>query len=138
MRFRMLSLVHRMNLIGCMLLAITNLCLVPVVPLYYVILQEVLAAALLVWTVFSDDPYITIDEWGIICKTRKTMLWGFQWPEIEELRRSRRFRQPSLEIVLKEQTVMKENRKSVSGKFFQLGKTAKRALKQYCKCPITK
>lgn len=138
MRFRMLGLVHRENLIVCSILAIINLCLAPVVPLYYVILQEVLAAVLITWNVFSDDPYVTINEWGIICKNRKATLWEYPWSEIEELRRSRQFRQPSLEIVLKNETVMNGDRKSVSGKFFQLGSTAKRALKQYCKCPITK
>ena len=66
MRFRMLSLVYRWNLICCLILAVISLCLVPIVPLYYVILQEVLAAVSFVWTVLSDGPVDQLIERGIL------------------------------------------------------------------------
>lgn len=46
-----------------------------------------------------DREYITIYEWGISCKEGDRLRWSFDWAHIAELRRSSRFRLPSVEVI---------------------------------------
>lgn len=46
-----------------------------------------------------DREYITIDEWGITCKEGDQLRWSFDWAYIADLRRSSRFRLPSIEVI---------------------------------------
>jgi len=72
---------------------------------------------------------ICIDEKEIICRKGKKIYWRCKWSEIEELRIGNRYRNPSVEIITRNNIVA-----GVSGtaeKYFQLGMTAKKALRKY-------
>ena len=78
--------------------------------------------------------YIIINEKGITCQKGENLHWEYRWSEIAKLQIGTRFRNPSVEIVLKT-TCSDDNSKIET--YFQLGLTAKKALKTYCKCPLT-
>ena len=82
--------------------------------------------------------YITIDENGIICKKGKNLCWEYKWSQIAELRIGKRFRNPSIEILLKSDCCDDKAKVDTTAAYFQLGLSAKKAIKNYCKCPITK
>ena len=75
---------------------------------------------------FVLNEYILISEKGICCMKRTDTLWAFSWEEISELRKSRRFRQNSVEII-----PLNERKCNLQAYSFQLGPTAKAALQKY-------
>ena len=77
-----------------------------------------------------DREYITIDEWGISCKEGDRLRWSFDWAHIAELRRSSRFRLPSVEVIPYDASGQPEPFAS-DRLYFQLGRSAKKALSMY-------
>lgn len=77
-----------------------------------------------------DREYITIDEWGISCKEGDRLRWSFDWAHIAELRRSSRFRLPSIEVIPYDAFCQPEPFAS-DRHHFQLGRAAKKALSMY-------
>lgn len=77
-----------------------------------------------------DREYITIDEWGISCKEGDRLRWSFDWAHIAELRRSSRFRLPSVEVIPYDASGQPESFAS-DRHYFQLGRAAKKALSMY-------
>lgn len=77
-----------------------------------------------------DREYITIDEWGISCKEGDQLRWSFDWAHIAELRRSSRFRLPSVEVIPYDASGQPEPFAS-DRLYFQLGRAAKKALSMY-------
>ena len=75
---------------------------------------------------FLLNEYILISEKGICCMKRTYTLWAFSWEEISELRKSRRFRQNSVEII-----PLNARECNLQAYYFQLGPTAKAALQKY-------
>ena len=71
-----------------------------------------------------DREYITIDEWG------DQLRWSFDWAHIAELRRSSRFRLPSVEVIPYDASGQPEPFAS-DRLYFQLGRSAKKALSMY-------
>ena len=71
-----------------------------------------------------DREYITIDEWGISCKEGDQLRWSFDWAHIADLRRSSRFRLPSVASGQPEPFASDRH-------YFQLGRAAKKALSMY-------
>ncbi len=76
------------------------------------------------------DEFIVINEMGLSCYKSKELLWAYEWQEIAALKRSNRFRLPSVEVI----------RYDANGKiapfampdeYFQLSSAAKKAIKQY-------
>lgn len=80
-----------------------------------------------------EKEHIIMNEEGITCRKGKQLCWSCQWIDIQELRVVTIFRNPSIEIILKE-CCFKEQKKSEM--YFQLGYLAKKAIKYYCNCPI--
>lgn len=78
------------------------------------------------------NEWITIDETGIACKKSETQLWGYSWEEIAILKKSCRYNWPSIEVILYDKSG-EEEPYGTHDHYFQLGKTAKKALKQYCR-----
>lgn len=95
-----------------------------------------LGAFIMLWIFMGE--YITISEDGISCYNRKRFLWEYKWSEIARLQISNRFRNPSVEVVLKPHLCRNNSQLELTHAYFQLGPTAKKALKLYCKCPINK
>lgn len=75
---------------------------------------------------FALNEYILISESGICCMKRTDTLWAFSWEEISELRKSRRFRQNSIDII-----PLNAREYNLQVYYFQLGPTAKAALQKY-------
>lgn len=91
------------------------------------------AAPLLVVALVSpklDREYITIDEWGIACKEGDQLRRSFDWAHIAELRRSSRFRLPSIEVISYDASGQPEPFASARH-YFQLRRAAKKALSMY-------
>lgn len=91
------------------------------------------AVSLLITALISsklDREYITIDEWGIACKRGEHLCWSYDWAHIADLRRSSRFRLPSVEVILYVKSGEPELFAS-AGHYFQLGRSAKTALSKY-------
>lgn len=78
---------------------------------------------------------IVMNKDGIVCYKRKIPKWGYQWSEIKELQISSRFRNPSVEIVLKPDCD-KSRTFDMHQHYFQLSFKAKKAIMQYYKWPI--
>ena len=80
--------------------------------------------------IYMDNEYINIDEEGIACIKKNTLLWSFTWDEIEALK-FMRGRFPKVYIVLKGSNyniVALEEK----GLYFQYTLTVKKALAKYC------
>ena len=78
------------------------------------------------------NEYITINEDGIMCRKKGELLWCYKWDNIAMLKKSNRFRQPSIEIITNDKM---QNTKIRSPKepYFQLSKQAKNAIQQFYK-----
>ena len=88
---------------------------------------------MLISQLVSEKEYIILNDSGIICQKGTRRLWEYQWSDIKELQIGRRFRNPSVEIV---PIIACCEKTSKMGEYFQLGVTAKKAIKSYCKCPV--
>lgn len=76
------------------------------------------------------NEYIIIDEYGISCHKSGMPLWEFNWMEIAELKKSSRYRSPSVEIIKYDKFGTPEQFSYEY--YFQMSKMARKALKQYC------
>lgn len=83
---------------------------------------------------FLERKFITINENGIACQKGEKVLWQYKWAEIQKLKKSNRFRNPSVEIILKNQ----QEPYGETDYYFQLGFKAKKAVKMYCPFKIIK
>lgn len=75
--------------------------------------------------------YIIMNEEGIVCQRGKQMRWKCQWSEIEELKIGNRFRNPSVEIILKKHCYKDKKDVETMDMYFQLGFVAKKAIRIY-------
>ena len=79
----------------------------------------------------QNDTFVTINETGISCRRKTDLLWAYRWEQIGALRKSARLRNPSVEVVPGSEATAKGpigERKT----WFELGRSAKDALEQYC------
>lgn len=102
------------------------------------LIPSVLLVGAFVMQLISRKEYIIMNEEGIACQIGKQLRWGFQWSEIAELKIGNRFRNPSVDIVIKTDCCNNKGKIETIEAYFQLGLAAKKAIKHYCKCPITK
>ena len=77
---------------------------------------------------------ITINETGIICQEASFVIWEYNWEEIRELQVAHQFRNPCVKIILKSNSC--QNGEENTRAWFQLGYSAKKAINQFCQCPI--
>lgn len=111
-------------------------------------LDSVLVPALLIPSILSlivlitewvmKQNYILMNEEGIFCYRGERLCWGYQWAEISELKIGKRFRHPSIDIILKPEYRFYRREFETMEAYFQLGSAAKEAIKLYCKCPVAK
>ena len=95
----------------------------------------ILLFSVLIMDHIQTHDIITMNKDGIDCCKRKNPQWGYQWSEIKELQISSRFRNPSVEIVLKPDCD-KSRTFDMHQHYFQLSFKAKKAIMQYYKWPI--
>ena len=78
------------------------------------------------------NEFVTVDDEGIRCTIKDKVMWAYAWNDIIKLKQSSRYRMPSLEIVIDDhanEIVPFDH----SVHYFQLGKTARKAIAQYGK-----
>lgn len=96
----------------------------------------VLLLAVFILQFVLQKEYIIMDETGVSCQRGKQLLWEYKWTEIASLKISNRFRNPSIDIVPNTASYSCEGNIETIEAYFQLGLTAKKAIKNYCKCPV--
>ena len=131
MRFRKNSIMFMEYIVMCCLTAIVCIALIPI-DLYGVLpyVSLVMILFLTLAPAFYDE-YITIDNEGIACTRRKELMWEYRWDDVLYLRKSLRYRAPSIEIVTEDHSDAPITY-DYSKHYFQLGRTAKKALRQCC------
>jgi len=80
--------------------------------------------------------YITIDEQGIRCESKKGILWNYRWGELVELRRASHNRYRAVYAVAREGSVQYKDQFNPVDAYFHLGREAKKALEAYCPLDI--
>jgi len=76
------------------------------------------------------NEYITMNATGISCQKSGKQLWAYEWDSIVELKRSSRYLLPSVEIIVYDKNG-KPEQFARTNHYFQLGRTAKEAIKRY-------
>ncbi len=113
-------------------IAITIVCLVLIKPLgvvWYLLGILPFVVFILINPIIYNE-FITINENGISCWKRGRCMWEYEWNSISQLKRSSRFLMPSIEIIGYNKYGEAEQY-AVDGHYFQLGKTAKKAIENY-------
>ena len=77
------------------------------------------------------NEYITISELGVSCHKSGKILWEYGWDSISDIKKSSRFLLPSMEILTYTNGVPSEF--AIHGHYFQLGRTAQKAIERYYK-----
>ncbi len=132
MTFRKDSLLFFSHL--CMHCFMAVICIV-LIPVDQFGLLPFLSLMFLVFAALSPivhNEFVTVDNGGILCRKRGKVIWEYKWDNIVKLKRSSRYRMPSVEIVTD------DNASAVvpydfSVHYFQLGNAARKAIEQYCK-----
>ena len=121
----------------CLVIGIIGMALDSVLMPALLFPSSLLVVVLIVERVAKQN-YILMNEEGIFCHRGEKLCWGYRWTEIAELKIGNRFRFPSIDIVLKPEYRFYRKEFETTEAYFQLGTAAKKAIKLYCKCPITK
>lgn len=89
-------------------------------------------AILAALTPVIHNELVTVNDEGIRCTQKGKVIWEYAWADIIKLKRSSRYRMPSVEIVIDDhanEVVPFE----FSEHYFQLGRTARKAITLYYK-----
>ena len=70
---------------------------------------------------------IVVNDEGISCKKRNTQLWSYNWSEVEELKQTMAYNAKALCIVSKDETAPFKKMMGLNDRYFQMGKSAKKA-----------
>lgn len=76
------------------------------------------------------NEFVTINDNGIACQKKGKLIWEYRWENIIKLKRSSRYRMPSIEIVT-DNTTKELTPYDYSQHYFQLGRTAHKAIELY-------
>lgn len=132
MTFRQDSLNFYQCKIAGVVMLITSLALIPMLGVGYSLLFVILSVIFILLNPKLYKTYITINEIGILCHASGQQLWAYEWDSIAELKRSRRYLLPSIEVITYDKDGKTEPFAGIH-KYFQLGKEAKEALRRYYK-----
>ena len=118
----------------CTYCVIAIICII-LTPIDQVGLMSFLSLPFIILAVLNPiihNEYVTVDNKGIRCTKKGNVMWEYAWDEIIKLKRSSRYRLPSVEIVIDDHAnEIAPFDHSVH--YFQLGKTARKAIAQYYK-----
>lgn len=98
---------------------------------WIVVITSIMLLLMAIYPILFNE-YILISESGICCTKQQKIQWSFSWEDISELRKSRRFHQNSIDIIISNTSDRKCNFQEY---YFQLGPTAKAALRKYYNSP---
>lgn len=131
MMFRKNSLLFYHSEILSIIIAILSLVIVPTLRIMSILFIFPLIAFILANPQLHNE-FITINETGISCQQSGKQLWAYEWDSIAELRKSSRFMLPSIEVIVYNKYGEAE-KFALHNQYFQLGRTARKAVKQYYK-----
>lgn len=152
MTFRKDSLLFREHQIGFFAFAILCLVCIPILKIFN-ISEDTLAEVILSLCFFlgfllfgvlamisskQHNEFVTVNESGISCHKAGKLLWQYEWNEILALKRSQRYKLPSIEIVVQSPCIGLDSCREIenarcSGDYFQLSRAAKEAIERYYK-----
>lgn len=130
MVFRKNSLLFYEGEVIYIVFVIVSLTLIPILGIGLSLLCALTFVILIVVNPWLHNEFITIDEIGISCHKSGKQIWAYEWNRIAKLQRSSRFRLPSIEIMIY-RSCTKPEQYHFSGHYFQLGRVAKKAIRQY-------
>ena len=105
------------------------------IPFFGIKVTAILSTAIVVIAIVDlihNNEYITVNEVGITCSKAGKQMWAYEWNTIAKLQRSSRYLLPSMEIFISSSEGEK-GQSICTGNYFQLGRTAKKALDKYYK-----
>lgn len=132
MIFRKDSLLFYQSEIFYIVIVILCLTLIPILGIEISLLYMFPFIVLILVNPKLHNEFITIDDTGISCQKSGNQLWAYGWDCIAELKRSSRFLMPSIEVVAYNKYGESE-RFALPNQYFQLGRTAREAIKRYYK-----
>ena len=131
MSFRKDALLYYQHQAICIIMVIVVCCvLLPAIGLNLSLLYCFPFPLLMLLNIKLNNEFITIDEYGISCQKAGIQLWVYTWDDIADLKKKSRFLMPSIEIISHSKCGELEWF-ARSKHYFQLGKTAKKAIKRY-------
>lgn len=130
MTFRKDAILYYELELFCIVMALSCLGLMRFLGMGFALLSAVPFVILTLVNPRLHNEYITINEAGIMCRRSGAQLWAYEWDSIAKLKRSSRFRLPSVEVIPYCKSGEMEPF-SLPGHYFQLGRAARKALKQY-------
>ncbi len=98
----------------------------------YIVATGVVCIGSAIIFLVSHSADVIMDNDGIRCINRDNLLWGFKWPEIEELKYSCAYRAKAVCVISKDNTANFKDQMGPTDAYFQLGNTAKKAMAYYC------
>ncbi len=132
MTFRQHTFLYYETLIYCSTMLVLCLALIPVIGTGFALLVALPFAAVLIVNPRLYDSWIIMDESGITCRKGDKTIWSHEWHNIATLKRSNRFRFPSVEVILYD-AKGQQAPFALPDHYFQLSKKAKQAIEQYYK-----
>lgn len=130
MTFRKNALLFYQSTICYIVFLLLCAALIPAVGLFLSVLCSLPFVVLLSINPKLHNEFITIDETGISCKRAKAQSWEYSWDNIAFLKTSSRFLMPSIEVIPYDQ-FGKPELFSLPNHYFQLSRSAKKAMRQY-------
>lgn len=134
MMFRKDSLLFYQSEIFYIVMAILCLTIVPMLVGNIFLLYMFPFLVLVLVNPQLHNEFILINETGISCQKSGKQLWAYEWSSIAVLKRSSRFLMPSIEVIAYNKFGESE-RNALPNQYFQLGRTAREAIKRYYKPP---
>ena len=71
---------------------------------WIVVITSIMLLLMAIYPILFNE-YILISESGICCTKQQKIQWSFSWEDISELRKSRRFHQNSIDIIISNTSV---------------------------------
>lgn len=130
MTFRRDSLLFYQSEIAYIIMITLSLCLFPILGKELMLFYLLPFIVLLLVNPKLHNEFIIINENGISCRKSGKQLWSYEWESIAELRKSSRFLMPTIEVIAYNKCG-KPALFSQPNHYFQLGRTAKKAIMQY-------
>lgn len=132
MTFRKNAILYYEVEIFSSVMALFSLGLIPILGMWLSFLCALPFVILIFATSKICNEFITINDVGITCERTGIQLWFYDWENITELKKSVRFRSPSIEVIPCYCSGNPDYTNSLDH-YFQLGRMAKKALKHYGK-----
>lgn len=132
MTFRKKAILYYELEIFCIVMMPLCLGLIPLLGLGLSLLSALPFVVLLLANPKLYNEYITMNELGITCRKAGVQLWAYDWDSVACLKKVSRFRVPSVEVIAYNKSGNPEQY-CIPDHYFQLGRAARRALRQYYK-----